>query len=155
MANQELQCPFCEKTSSRGTGLASHIRGSHPKQYPGWKKNKGNTPRTQATSSPAKGAETTTKGAEMPTKSAEMPGGLKGIIANLEHQKNAIELALTALRAVEGLGFEDAAETAPAAATGRVTAEGRERLSAAMKKRWAAKRAAPAAKRGRPKKKSA
>jgi hypothetical protein len=141
MANQELQCPFCEKTSSRGTGLASHIRGSHPKQYPGWKKNRGNAQRPQATSSPAK--------------VAEMPGGLKGIIANLEHQKNAIEMALSALRAVDGLGFENNGETAKPATTGRVTAEGRERLSAAMKKRWAAKRAAPAAKRGRPKKKSA
>jgi hypothetical protein len=84
-----------------------------------------------------------------------MPGGLKGIIANLEHQKNAIEMALSALRAVDGLGFENNGETAKPATTGRVTAEGRERLSAAMKKRWAAKRAAPAAKRGRPKKKSA
>ncbi|MDQ1474683.1 MAG: hypothetical protein QOJ99_6163 [Bryobacterales bacterium] len=81
-----------------------------------------------------------------------MPGGLKGIISSLEHQKNAIEMALTALRAVEGLGFENSAETPGAMPKARVTAEGRERLSAAMKKRWAAKRAAPAAKRGRPKK---
>jgi hypothetical protein len=141
MANQELQCPFCEKTSSRGTGLASHVRGAHPKQYPGWKKNRGNAQSTQAPKSPARVAET--------------PGGLKGIISNLEQQRNAIEMALTALRAVEGIGFENNAEAPRAGEGGGVTPEGREKLSAAMKKRWAAKRAAPAVKRGRPKKKSA
>ena len=141
MANQELQCPFCEKTSSRGTGLASHIRGSHPKQYPGWKKNRGNTQRTPVSHSPPR--------------TTEMPGGLKEIIANLEHQKNAIEMALTALRAVDGLGFEKSVEAPRAGGGGRVTAEGRKRLSAAMKKRWAAKRAGAPAKRGRPRKKSA
>jgi hypothetical protein len=80
---------------------------------------------------------------------------LNGIIISLEHQKNAIEMALTALRAVEGLGFDNMPETPRALAKSGVTEEGRERLSAAMKKRWAAKRAAPVAKRGRPRKKSA
>src|SRR4051794_18731868 len=120
MPNQELQCPFCEKTSSRGTGLASHIRGSHPKQYPGWKKSRGNAPRAQAAGSPAR--------------VAAMPGGLQGIIANLENQKNAIEMALTALRAVDGLGFEGNVDMPRTSGASRVTSEGRERLSAAMKK---------------------
>ena len=38
MPQQELKCPFCPKTSSRGTGLASHIRSSHAKQYRRWVK---------------------------------------------------------------------------------------------------------------------
>src|SRR5580704_18132445 len=40
MPKQDLQCPFCPKTSSRGTGLASHIRGLHPRQYSKWKKDR-------------------------------------------------------------------------------------------------------------------
>jgi hypothetical protein len=38
MSQPELQCPFCEQTSSRPQGLAAHIRSRHPKQYPKWLK---------------------------------------------------------------------------------------------------------------------
>jgi len=38
MSQPELQCPFCEQTSSRSQGLAAHIRNRHPKQYPKWLK---------------------------------------------------------------------------------------------------------------------
>ena len=33
MPKPSLQCPFCSKTSSRGAGLASHIRSAHSRQY--------------------------------------------------------------------------------------------------------------------------
>jgi hypothetical protein len=36
MPQPELHCPFCEQTSPRAQGLASHIRSRHPKQYPKW-----------------------------------------------------------------------------------------------------------------------
>ncbi len=38
MPQPELRCPFCEQTSSRSQGLASHIRSGHAKQYPKWLK---------------------------------------------------------------------------------------------------------------------
>jgi hypothetical protein len=38
MSQSEMQCPFCEQTSSRSQGLAAHIRSRHPKQYPKWLK---------------------------------------------------------------------------------------------------------------------
>ncbi len=38
MPQTEMQCPFCEQTSSRSQGLAAHIRSRHPKQYPKWLK---------------------------------------------------------------------------------------------------------------------
>ena len=85
MSKQDLQCPFCPKTSTRGTGLASHIRGAHPKQYLGWSK---------ARKSGQKVAAATIK----PAGSAG--GGFSGIVASLEQQRNAIESALSALRAV-------------------------------------------------------
>ena len=88
MANQELQCPFCPKTSSRGTGLASHIRGAHPTKYSGWSRSRKGGQKTEV-SNPS-------------SKSVEMAGGLKGIITRLEQQKSAIERALSALREVEG-----------------------------------------------------
>jgi hypothetical protein len=34
-----LQCPFCATTSARGTGLSSHIRSQHPREYAKWNKN--------------------------------------------------------------------------------------------------------------------
>lgn len=76
-----------------------------------------------------------------------MTNGLNDVIAKLEQQRTAIERALAALREVGGV----AASPAPAAPAGRagaakrkggMTAEGRRRLSEALKKRWAAKRAA-------------
>jgi hypothetical protein len=35
----KLQCPFCTTISTRGTGLSSHIRSQHPREYGKWKKN--------------------------------------------------------------------------------------------------------------------
>ena len=144
MPNQELQCPFCPKTSSRGTGLASHIRGAHPKQYAGWSRDRKRGGKTGAVHSSSK--------------ATEAAGGLQDVIARLESQRASIERALSALREVDGLS------TAPAAAApgppvkakrkGRLSPDGRARLVAALKKRWAAKKAQAAspAKRGRPKK---
>jgi hypothetical protein len=88
MPKQKLQCPFCLKTSSRGTGLASHIRGAHPKQYSGWSRSR-------------KSVQKADVGNSSP-KVVEMAGGLSDIIARLERQKTAIERALAALREVEG-----------------------------------------------------
>ena len=158
MPNQQLQCPFCPKTSSRGTGLASHIRGAHPKQYAGWTRSRKGGKKAGVSSSASKPSELT--------------GGFHGIVARLEQQRDAIDRALSALRQVEGT----AAPSAPAAAVlerplqerpakkkrkGRLSPDGRARLIAALKRRWAAKKAAeskaaPAKKargrRGRPKK---
>lgn len=89
MPNQELQCPFCPKTSSRGTGLASHIRGAHPKQYSGWSKSR-------------RGIQKAGVSASSP-KPSEMAGGLKGIIARLEQQRLAIERTLSAMRELDGV----------------------------------------------------
>jgi uncharacterized Zn finger protein (UPF0148 family) len=36
MPTQALQCPLCDATSLRGTGLTAHIRARHPKEYPNW-----------------------------------------------------------------------------------------------------------------------
>ncbi len=83
------------------------------------------------------------------------------IIARLEKQKQAIESALSALRAAD--------ETAPAAPevrvkrtytrravkavkkSGGISEEGRKRLADAMKKRWALKRAGSAVKKAKKK----
>ena len=82
-----------------------------------------------------------------------MTNGLKEVIKRLEHQRTAIERALTALREVDGTAAE--ATEAPAVAPvrrgrakrkGGMTPEGRRRLSEALKKRWAAKRAGSAVK---------
>jgi hypothetical protein len=37
----KLQCPFCTTISTRGTGLSSHIRSQHPREYEKWTKNPG------------------------------------------------------------------------------------------------------------------
>jgi hypothetical protein len=91
---------------------------------------------------------------------------VRDVIAQLELQRAAIERALSALREVEGIAAQPVA-AAPAARRGRppkasregrLSPEGRARLIAALKTRWAAKKAAAAAttnppvKRGRPKK---
>lgn len=39
LKKQNLQCPFCPATSSRGTGLSAHVRARHPKQYKNWNRN--------------------------------------------------------------------------------------------------------------------
>ncbi len=80
-----------------------------------------------------------------------MANSLNEVIRKLEEQRAAIERALAALREVEGSGIETGS-TAPAAALaprgrgkakrkGGMTAEGRRRLSEALKARWAAKKA--------------
>jgi tRNA G18 (ribose-2'-O)-methylase SpoU len=77
-----------------------------------------------------------------------MTNGLKEVIKGLEKQKTAIERALAALREVDGTAVESAPLAAAPARRGRpkrkggMTAEGRKRLSEALKKRWAVKRAA-------------
>ena len=80
------------------------------------------------------------------------------IIARLEKQKEAIDKALAALREIDEAAAPAPAPVAPAKRTytrravakkqksGGISAEGRKKLADAMKKRWAAKRAAPAAK---------
>jgi hypothetical protein len=142
MPKQDLQCPFCPKTSTRGTGLASHIRGSHPRQYSKWKKDRKVLQNNGSGNSPSKGAE--------------MAGGLNDIIARLEEQKSAIGRALSALRQIEGPGVQSREEKSPAPRKvrtklkHRITPEGRKRLAEAMKRRWAVKRTAvQARKRGR------
>jgi hypothetical protein len=70
-----------------------------------------------------------------------MANGFNGIIAQLEQQKAAIDKALAALRDVDGIAPAKAA-AAPATRKGGMTPEGKERLVAALKKRWAAKKRA-------------
>jgi hypothetical protein len=140
MAQLELQCPFCSKTSSRGTGLASHIRGTHPAQYGSWQKGRGKTPLPTASKPETK---TATRVSE--SGGGLSGGGLKDVIARLEQQHTAIVRALAALRGMEGLGgMESPAAPAPTAARKKrgMTPEGRARLIAALKRRWAAKKKA-------------
>jgi hypothetical protein len=67
--------------------------------------------------------------------------GLTSIIAQLEHQKTAIEKALAALRDVEGTVDEGPTVSTPATRKGGMSPEGKKRLIKALKKRWAAKKA--------------
>jgi hypothetical protein len=77
-----------------------------------------------------------------------MTNGLTEVIKGLEKQKTAIERALAALREVDGTLAESVPLAAAPARRGRprrkggMTPEGRKRLSEALKKRWAAKKAA-------------
>jgi hypothetical protein len=75
-----------------------------------------------------------------------MADGIKEIIDSLERQKTAIENALSALRAIEETGQQSTSTSTrrrgPAKRKGGMTPEGRRRLAEAMKRRWAAKRAA-------------
>ena len=68
-----------------------------------------------------------------------MSGGLKEIVARLEYQHGAINRALAALRGVEITGSPVAA--APVRRRG-MSPEGKKRLIAALKRRWAEKRKA-------------
>jgi len=97
-----------------------------------------------------------------------MAAGIKEIITQLEQQRDAIERALTALRDVDENSGVSAPPAAPAASgkaarkkrKGGMTPEGKQRLIAALKARWAAKKAGQATatakkapgKRGRPRK---
>ena len=56
MPTQVLQCPFCDTTSSRGTGLSAHIRGRHPKEYAKWIKDPNRIQAAQKAVSPKKAA---------------------------------------------------------------------------------------------------
>ena len=74
-----------------------------------------------------------------------MADGLTGIIAQLERQKTGIERALAALRKAEGIEAPATATPAsvgPPIRKGGMTPAGRRRLSASLKRRWAAKKAA-------------
>ena len=73
-----------------------------------------------------------------------MTDGLKGIIAQLELQQKAIDKALAALRGVDGSEptGKTEASIAPATRKSGMTPEGRKRLSAALRKRWALKKKA-------------
>jgi hypothetical protein len=78
-----------------------------------------------------------------------MASGLSDVIKKLEEQKTAIEKALSALRDLDGPVAGVAAPARrgrPPKRKGGMTAEGRRRLSEALKARWAAKKAGPAAK---------
>jgi hypothetical protein len=147
MAQQDLHCPFCPKVSTRGTGLASHIRGAHPKQYASWKKAR-KSGSSVVVSAPAAASVGATG------------SGFGDVVQMLEQQRIAIESALAALR---GIGAVAAiAPSAPAAAAepvkrgrkkrkGGMTPEGKARLIAALKRRWAERKAAsglPYGKRG-------
>jgi hypothetical protein len=67
---------------------------------------------------------------------------LTSIIAQLENQKTAIEKALAALRYVDGTAAEEPTVSTPATRKGGMSPEGKKRLIKALKKRWAAKKAA-------------
>ena len=84
-----------------------------------------------------------------------MAEGFKNIIAQLEQQKAAIERALAALQEVEAAPASAVTakrrgrppgvkSKAPVKRKGGITPEGRKRLSEALKKRWATKKAAAA-----------
>jgi hypothetical protein len=135
MPQLKLQCPYCPKISSRGTGLASHIRGTHPDRYSSWRKSRGNSSSTAAPQA-ASGSGAAT-------------GGLKAIIAGLEQQQAAIASALAALREIGGMTASGSVsdsntETESAAPRKRrgMSPEGKRRLIAALKRRWAEKRKA-------------
>ena len=80
----------------------------------------------------------------------KMAEAFTSIITELEKQKTAIDKALAALRDVSGMESpmpEAAADgvqvpSGPAHRKGRMSPEGKKRLIAAVKKRWAAKKAA-------------
>lgn len=67
-----------------------------------------------------------------------MADGLSDVIWQLEQRKAAIERALEALRSLEG--GAPAQESSPR--KGRMSPEGKQRLIAALKRRWAARKRA-------------
>jgi hypothetical protein len=73
-----------------------------------------------------------------------MTDGITRAITQLEAQKAAIETALGALRGLEGETAVREERSAPATRKGGMTPEGKKRLIKALKKRWAAKKAAAA-----------
>jgi hypothetical protein len=72
-----------------------------------------------------------------------MASGFSSIITQLEQQKAAIDKALAALHGLDGnVPAQAASASTPAKRKGGMSPEGKRRLIAALKKRWAAKRAA-------------
>jgi hypothetical protein len=79
-----------------------------------------------------------------------MADALKDVIRQLEQQGKAIETALAALREVADAGTDERSAPEPsvvkrgrpAKRKGGMSPEGKQRLIAALKKRWAAKKAA-------------
>lgn len=67
---------------------------------------------------------------------------MKDVIARLEQQQSAIVRALAALRGMEGSVGESPAAAAPAVKKRGMTPEGKKRLIAALKRRWAEKKKA-------------
>ena len=55
LKSQKLQCPFCSTVSTRGTGLSSHIRSQHPREYGKWNKNPSRLLEAAVPASPRKG----------------------------------------------------------------------------------------------------
>jgi hypothetical protein len=70
-----------------------------------------------------------------------MADGFQSVIAQLEHRKAAIENALEALQSIDG-GAPGQAPSQIAPREGGMTPEGKQRLIAALKRRWAAKKRA-------------
>jgi len=56
LKSQKLQCPFCSTVSRRGTGLSSHVRTQHPREYGKWNKNPNRLLEAAAAASPQKEA---------------------------------------------------------------------------------------------------
>lgn len=73
-----------------------------------------------------------------------MASGFQIVITQLEQEKAVIERALAALHGLNGIAAPAPASqvSAPAKRKGGMTPEGKQRLIAALKKRWAAKKRA-------------
>lgn len=71
---------------------------------------------------------------------------IKNIIQQLEQQREAIDRALSALRAIGGVAATKTVAKAPAKKKRHLSPEGRARIAEATRRRWAAKRAAEAKK---------
>src|SRR5215472_10710433 len=59
---QKLQCPFCSTVSTRGTGLSSHIRTQHRREYGKWNQNPNRLLEAAAAASPPKEAREKRRG---------------------------------------------------------------------------------------------
>jgi hypothetical protein len=106
MPYQELKCPFCPKTSSRGTGLASHIRFAHPKQYRKWAKDPNRlqaTPKLGSPDTPNRPASPPRLGQTEPTQTIQTeqiaPGNptlqlLTDTLSQLQRRKQTVEKEL-------------------------------------------------------------
>lgn len=163
VSDQELQCPFCSKTSSRGTGMASHIRGAHPEQYLGWSRGRKGVQQTEGDKTSLKPFDREILEAAILGYQVQI-GRIEEKIATIK-QHLAGSAPSSVVTVVGGIATPNAPlPTIPerrAKRKSRMTPEGRQRLVAALKRRGAAKKASeagsPAIKkaageRGRPKK---